>query len=399
MLNALEMHNASFSIIPVEMERFSSELETPIEYGPAAYASDLIIASIPISTRVDKDPSVMDMFLTMSPGARVLVVLALLLFWGLFRKFNKLRGVSFKLYACAMGQEFNLVDKTDTRCPSTSAFAMLYVIGVFWFMIYLKSFISTDMTVAVPEKVIDTLSDIYNAHSTCVPKMYPVILEGLNVESILFDSKQARSQKILKIIQTERAQCAYPKEEKSMMEIMNRVYDKTAAFLADESFYSGTKFLACLISATEYAHKYRRSKEPIHSMSAYHVYAKRLDDDLKMTLNTMNYRLSESGLQQDQHDQRATLTTPFFHEAPARAHSCWFTFDERKEIDAEVVKPFGLVYIAFAFYLYCAGVCIGSNSFFIELSLRRAMEIVRITRKGKKPIRQMVVLRENLALK
>ena len=74
------------------------------------------------------------------------------------------------------------------------------------------------MTVSIPEEVIDSFDDLYQAYLHRAPKMYPVILQGLNTESVLKDSNQESAQELLEIIRTEHAQCVYPKEEKSMME-------------------------------------------------------------------------------------------------------------------------------------------------------------------------------------
>ena len=61
-LNGLVSKEAHFSLIPIEMEKFSPEKETPIEYGPPAVHTDYFIASVPLNVQVNENPTVMDIF-------------------------------------------------------------------------------------------------------------------------------------------------------------------------------------------------------------------------------------------------------------------------------------------------------------------------------------------------
>lgn len=378
-------------MIPIPMEKFSPEKETPIEYGPPASHSDYLIASIPLSIQVNENPTVMDIFFCLSPGVIVLVLLMLFIFWGLFKKFSKLNNVWFHLYSCAVDQDSKITESSNestTRCLYLRSISMLYIMAVFWFMRYFTSFISTDMTVSIPEEVIDSFDDLYQAYLDRAPKMYPVILQGMNVESVLRDSNQESALKILEIIQTEHAQCVYPKNEGSLMIIMDRIYAKTAAFILDGVFLRGSQFMACM--RTEDAHKFRSSRNTILPITRYHAYAKDLNPHLKEILNDMNFRLFESGLHQDQHDERSTYNNPYFEIAPPSARLCLYTFDEQKIIDTDPVKPFGLAYTAFAFYLFCAGVTLGAIAFtaqkniFVRMCKREDHDCIEIKRKGKK---------------
>ena len=49
----------------------------------------------------------------------------------------------------------------------------------------------------------------------------------------------------------------------------------------------------------------------ILTTSRYHAYAKDLNPDLQETLNDMNFRLFESGLEQDRQDVRALYNSPY----------------------------------------------------------------------------------------
>lgn len=165
------------------------------------------------------------------------------------------------------------------------------------------------------------------------------------------------------------------------------IYAKTAAFIVDGVFFRGSQFLVCM--KTEYAHKFRSSRNTILPISRYHAYAKDLNPHLKETLNDLNFRLFESGLHQDQHDVRSIYNTPFFEMAPPSARLCLYTFGEQKIVDNDPVKPFGLAYTAFAFYLFCAGVTLWAITFTAQKDLFVRMskgdhECMEIKRKGKK---------------
>lgn len=369
MLGGLEAKEADFAMCPIDMERFSPETETPVDYGPPAYHSDFFMASIPLSEKIEVRPTVMDIFLCLSPDACALVFLSLAIFWGLFKHFSKVENVWLRLYSCALNQ-----DSFETHRSSTKWLTLLYVMAVFWFMQYWTSFISTDMTVSAPEKVIDSLNDLYQVHKKRQPKVYPVLLEGLNIESMILDSKESSAHAIHDIIKKEPAKCVYPMVESSMISIMDRIYEGTAAFIMDKAFWKGSQFLACNTKTIERAHTLRRSQSTIHPSAPYHVYAKGINPELRITLDDMNYRLFESGLHQDQHEVRATYDTPFFDMASPTARLCLFTFDEQKEITAEEVMPFGLEYVVFAFYLFCGGTILAGIFFFLLEPIHARMD-------------------------
>ena len=159
---------------PVEMTLFSTEKECPVNFGPPALHSDYFMASVPLSDpKYDADPSVMDIFFCLTPDACALVFVSLIIFWGLFKYFANVDNIWFKLYSCALGQ-----DSFKTHRSAHKWLTILFVLAVFWFMQYFTSFISTDMTVASPAEVIDTLSDLAHAYRKRKPQVTPVILEG-----------------------------------------------------------------------------------------------------------------------------------------------------------------------------------------------------------------------------
>ena len=188
----------------------------------------------------------------------------------------------------------------------------------------------------------------------------------MNIESILFNSKEKGARQVHDIIQNQRARCVFPMKEESFMKIMDLIFEKKAAFILDKTFWSGTKLQSCLMRPPEAAQRYRRSKGSIHPTSPYHVYGKGIDADLRNTLEDMNYRLFESGLHQDQHETRSTLDSAFFTEiATPTVRLCYLTFEDAKEFDAETVEPFGLKYVVFAFYLFCAGLVLAAIILFV----------------------------------
>ena len=63
--------------------------------------------------------------------------------------------------------------------------------------------------------------------------------------------------------------------------------------------------------------------------------------------------------------------------APPRARLCLYTFGEQKITDTDPVEPFGLAYIAFAFYLFCAGVALGVIAVIISERCTHAHKDVR----------------------
>ena len=79
-----------------------------------------------------------------------------------------------KSCASAFGQ-----DSLQSHRSSHRFVILLFVLLIFWFLQYFTSFISTDLTVSAPEKVIDSLDDLHQSG------LQPILLRGMNVENVL----------------------------------------------------------------------------------------------------------------------------------------------------------------------------------------------------------------------
>ena len=272
----------------------------------------------------------------------------------LFKAETKGISILFKLYASAFGQE-----SLESNVSSHRLVIALYVMFIFWFMQYFTSFISTDLTVSIPEIVIDSLDDLHRH------KLQPMLMRGMNVELVLRSSNQKSADQVLDTIKKNESLSILEMDQQNILSILSKVFERKAGYIIDAIFWSATQFASCVAYGAR-AMEYRRSKEIIASGVSYGVSSVGIPAQKMARIHSLNTKLFTSGLHQYQYTMKGTMTTDFFLYASAEQRLCLFKMRDggNDDLDTEEVDPFGLYYIKFIFFLFLGGV-VGAMLIFI----------------------------------
>ena len=371
-LGGVESGECDMSLFPLPLDSIVSGYiedrgsDPRLNVGSPTTYSDYFIASIPLSKERKFSPTVMDTFGCVETGTIFLMVTMVCILAVLLKaairisvnaSSNPVRGrkrgsvtmsrshrsILFKFYASAFGQI-----SLESNDQSHRWIILLYILLIFWFLQYFTSFISTDLTVATPEKVIDSLSDLRKSN------LQPIIIEGLNVEQVLESSNLDSASEVLDRIMKNKSTSVLEMNQQNILGIMSKIFKHTAAFIIDDIFWVGTQLAACVAYGPT-AKEYRRSVQNIHNMVSFDVSAANLPEEEHVRIDTMNRRLLESGLHQDQYTKKSTLSTEWFKLASPEQQLCLFTIDLKDKLETESADPFGLHYVKFAFYLLFGG--------------------------------------------